>query len=90
MTAPMFKIDTESSIIGVLLKPDDTLAVVSVEVNICNRCNNTHIFFKSETGERLAGLMLGALSADALSTALDKAILGLIAQAQSAAGETKQ
>lgn len=84
----MHKVDS-LPIIGVLLNPNNTLTVVTVEVNICNQCNNAHLFFKTETGERLAGLMLGALSADALSTALDKAILGLIAQAQ-AAVETKQ
>lgn len=77
----MTKVNDPYSINGALLDSDDSMMIIEVEVNVCDRCKNLHIFFKDEAGKRIAGLMIGVLSAEALAIAIDKAILALIALA---------
>lgn len=74
----MTKISDDKAIVAGFLKPNDTVEIVHVEVNICDRCENLHIFLNNEAGTRIAGLMIGIHSADHFSVALDKAILGLL------------
>lgn len=75
----MTRFNHPHSINAAFLHPNDEMEIVEVEVNICDRCKNLHIFFKNDAGQRIAGFMIGALSAEALALSIDKAILALLA-----------